>query len=183
MIKFGLKDIVNTEDSTITDEDIEEIWKKGKVIEETAHLKKIEEKPAENAEQLENEDDDNLYLYEGKNYKEEVTANNDAFAQILVTVQAKPKKNRELEQLQSFEVAEGGASQPVSISANKPMHVVQYFSRVKNWQDPVVLWMALEMTRVKFKPANICWQLLTFRRMTAANFHYLSRRRKESVKV
>jgi superfamily II DNA/RNA helicase len=112
VIKFGLKDIVNTEDSTITDEDIEEIWKKGRVIEETAHLKKIEEKPAENAEQLENEDEDNLYLYEGKNYKEEVTANNDAFAQILVTVQAKPKKNRELEQLQSFEVAEGGASQP-----------------------------------------------------------------------
>jgi hypothetical protein len=136
VIKFGLKDIVNTEDSTITDEDIEEIWKKGKVIEETAHLKKIEEKPAENAEQLENEDEDNLYLYEGKNYKEEVTADNDAFAQILVTVQSKPKKNRELEQRQSFEVAEGGASQPVSISANKPMTRHAIFFTCQNLARP-----------------------------------------------
>eukprot|EP00029_Vermamoeba_vermiformis_P011169 TRINITY_DN6077_c1_g2_i1.p1 TRINITY_DN6077_c1_g2~~TRINITY_DN6077_c1_g2_i1.p1 ORF type:complete len:411 (+),score=118.19 TRINITY_DN6077_c1_g2_i1:138-1235(+) len=52
-----------------------------------------------------------MYLYEGKNYKEEVTADNDAFAQILVTVQTRPKKNREVEQLQSFDVDEGG-SQP-----------------------------------------------------------------------
>lgn len=113
VIKFGLKDIVNTEDSTITDEDIEEIWKKGKIIEETAHLKKIEEKVDENEDE-ENEDEDNLYLYEGKNYKEEVNADNDAFAQIIATVQAKPKKSREVEQLQSFEAGEGGSVQPVS---------------------------------------------------------------------
>lgn len=137
VIKFGLKDIVNTEDSTITDEDIEEIWKKGKVIEETAHLKKIEEKPAaaDDAEQLENEDEDNLYLYEGKNYKDEVTADNDAFAQILATVQTKPKKNREVEQLQSFEAGDGEtSSQPVSTrNLHVKWHVSSWLSKIQ-WQ-------------------------------------------------
>ena len=113
MIKFGLKDIVNTEESTITDEDIEQIWKRGKIIEETAHLKKIEEKEMKDEEEAENEDEDNLYLYEGKNYKEEASADNNAFAQILATVQTRPKKTREVEQLQ---IEEGVSFQPVSAS-------------------------------------------------------------------
>jgi O-acetyl-ADP-ribose deacetylase (regulator of RNase III) len=70
VVKFGLKDLCNNDESTITNDDIEEILKKGKIVEETEHLKRLD-KSTEGLFIREGEEADNPYLFEGRDYSKD----------------------------------------------------------------------------------------------------------------
>jgi len=77
LVKFGLKSITADERSTITDEDIDVILEKGELVNETENLEKLEEKEVV----------DNMYLYEGVDYKDKQKDDVSAFESLIQNVE------------------------------------------------------------------------------------------------